>query len=211
MNQHAPAQTVPARRQRADGRRSRDAILDAAARLATVEGLDGLSIGNLAERTGMSKSGLYAHFKSKEELQLATIDRATEIFDAEVRNPARSQGDGLALLWGLADEFLSHLGRDVFPGGCFFAAVGAEFSTHPGRVKERIVMFNEEWFAELMGAATRAQAAGEIGDTPAPEQLVFEINALLLMGHTAYTISGDPSFLEASRRGLERLLGPRPR
>src|SRR6476660_5071888 len=104
MSQTAPTETATARRQRADGRRSRDAILDAAASLATVDGLDGLSIGNLAERTGMSKSGLYAHFKSKEELQLATIDRATEIFEREVLDPARAQGEGLRLLWALCDE-----------------------------------------------------------------------------------------------------------
>jgi AcrR family transcriptional regulator len=210
MNQLSTTDTATPRRQRTDGRRSRDAILDAAARLATIDGLDGLSIGNLAERTGMSKSGLYAHFKSKEELQLATIDRATEIFDEEVRTPARSKGDGLRLLWALCDEFLSHLERDVFPGGCFFAAVGAEFNTHPGRVKERIMTFNVEWMQELVGAATRALEDGEIGTTPAPEQLVFEINALLLMGHTAYTMFGDPAFLGRSRQGLERLLGPPP-
>lgn len=209
MNQTANTEATTERRQRADGRRSRDAILDAAARLATVDGLDGLSFGNLAERIGMSKSGLYAHFKSKEELQLATIDRATEIFDAEVRGPARSRGEGLDLMWALSDEFLSHLEREVFPGGCFFAAVGAEFDTHPGRVKERIEVFNREWTAELLEAATRARQTGEIGPTPEPEQLVYEINALLLMAHTSYTMFGDPSYLERSRRGLERLLGPR--
>ena len=208
VTQRPPTKAAPARRQRADGRRSRDAILDAATRLATVDGLDGLSIGHLAERTGMSKSGLYAHFKSKEELQLATIDRATEIFEDEVLEPARSQGDGLRLLWALSDEFLSHLERDVFPGGCFFAAVGAEFDTHPGRVNERIKVFLEDWQQELLGAATQAQKAGEIPATPEPEQLAFEVNALLLMAHATYTMFGDPSLLERSRRGLERLLGP---
>jgi AcrR family transcriptional regulator len=210
VNQPAPTQTATGRRQRADGRRSRDAILDTAARLATVDGLDGLSIGNLAEHTGMSKSGLYAHFRSKEQLQLATIDRATEIFENEVRTPARSKGEGLPLLWSLCDEFLAHLERGVFPGGCFFATVGAEFTTHPGRVKERIVAFNEGWIAELLGAATAAQHAGDIGTDPEPEQLVYEIDALLLMAHTTYAMSGDRTCLERARRGLERLLGARP-
>jgi AcrR family transcriptional regulator len=209
MNRQGTPERTP-RRERADGRRSRDAILDAAARLATVDGLEVLSIGHLAERTGMSKSGLYAHFKSKEELQLATIERANEIFEREVLAPARSQGEGIRLLWALADEFLSHLERDVFPGGCFFSAVGAEFDTHPGRVKERIARFTEDWGQELQAAAVDAQRSGEIGDTPDPAQLVFEVNALLLMGHATYTMFGDPSLLERSRRGLERLLGPRP-
>jgi AcrR family transcriptional regulator len=210
MNRPHVAETTHERRQRADGRRSRDAILDTAARLATVDGLDGLSIGNLAERTGMSKSGLYAHFRSKEELQIATIDRATEIFNVEVLEPAHARGKGLRLLWALSDEFLSHLKRDVFPGGCFFAAVGAEFSGHPGRVKERVVGFTVEWLQELEAAATQAQAAGELPSSPDPQQLVYEVNALLLMGHAAYTTFGDPAFLERSRRGIERLLGPRP-
>jgi len=206
-----PATTEPAeRRQRADGRRSRDAILDNAARLATVEGLDGLSIGRLAERTGMSKSGLYAHFTSKEELQLATIERAQEIFDAEVLVPARAEPDGLRRLWALSDEFLTHVEREVFPGGCFFAAVGAEFDTHPGRVRERIGVFIDGWVGELVAAAAAAQQAGELPADPDPEQLIYEVDALLLMGNAAYTMYGDPALLERARVGLARLLGPRP-
>jgi AcrR family transcriptional regulator len=197
------------RTQREDGRRSRAAILDTAARLATVDGLDGLSIGNLAEQTGMSKSGLYAHFKSKEELQLATIDRAAAIFEEQVRVPARAEADGLRRLWALAEEFLQHLERDVFPGGCFFAAVGAEFDTHPGRVREAIVAFTEDWGTELLAAATRAKDMGELPDGPEPAQLAYEVNAMLLMAHAAYTMYKDPAYLEYSRQGIERLLGPR--
>jgi AcrR family transcriptional regulator len=208
MNQQPATEPAPARRQRTDGRRSRDAILDTAARLATVDGLEGLSIGHLAEHTGMSKSGLYAHFKSKQQLQLATIDRANRIFETEVLEPARSTGEGIRRLWALADEFLSHLERDVFPGGCFFAAVGAEFDTHPGPVKDRIAAFTQDWAQELHAAAIQAQQAGELDDTRDLDQLVFEINALLLMGHTTYTMFRDPTLLQRSRRGLERLLGP---
>ena len=210
MNQPTPTAAPAQRRQRADGRRSRDASLDNAARLATVEGLEGLSIARLAERTGMSKSGLYAHFTSKEELQLATIERAQEIFETEVLRPARTKSDGLRRLWALSDEFLSHLERNVFPGGCFFAAVGAEFDTHPGRVKERIGVFIEEWVGELVAAAAAAQRAGELPADPDPEQLTYEVDALLLMAHAAYTMYGDPALLERARVGLARLLGPRP-
>ncbi len=198
------------RRQRADGRRSRAAILDTAARLATVEGLDGLSIGGLAERTNMSKSGLYAHFRSKEELQLATIDRATEIFGQEVLARAQARGHGLRLLWALCDEFLLHLERGVFPGGCFFAAVGAEFSNHPGRVKEQIVEFTMGWMDTLVAAAVEAQEAGELPAELDTVQLIYEVDAQLLMGHTAFAMFGDRTMLDRSRRGLERLLGPRP-
>jgi AcrR family transcriptional regulator len=201
---------TPTRRLRSDGRRSRDAILDTAARLATVEGLDGLSIGTLAERTGMSKSGLYAHFTSKQELQLATIGRATEIFEAEVLVPARGRGQGLALLWALCDEFLSHLERGVFPGGCFFAAVGAEFDSHPGPVKERVAEFVLDWMGELTDATREAVERGELPAGTDVEQLVWEVDALLLLAHAGHTMFGDRQHLERARRGLERLIGPRP-
>ena len=209
MNRQPAAEGHP-RREREDGRRSRSAILDTAARVATVEGLDGLSIGGLAERIGMSKSGVYAHFKSKEELQLATIDRAREIFAAEVVEPARERRDGRTRAWALADAFLTHLERGVFPGGCFFASVAGEFDTHPGRVKDAIMAFQDSWGRELATAVAEAQAHGELPAQPDAAQVVFEVNALLLMGHSSYTMYGDPALLEAARRGLERLLGPRP-
>jgi AcrR family transcriptional regulator len=205
-----PTTTDDGRRTRIDGRRSRDAILDAAARLATVDGLEGLSIGNLADRTGMSKSGLYAHFRSKEELQLATIGRATEIFQREVLDPAHREGEGVRLLWALCEEFLQHLQRGVFPGGCFFAAVGAEFDTHPGRVQEGIVEFLAGWEGELVGAAEGARAAGELPAGADPGQVAFEVNAMLLMAHATHTMFGDAAFLDRARVGIERLIGPRP-
>src|SRR5215813_5425076 len=103
------------------GERTRASILGEAARLATVEGLEGLSIGQLASSIGMSKSGLYAHFGSKEELQLATIETAQEIFDREVTTPGMAAPKG-EQLYAMCDAFLSHVEREVFPGGCFFAS-----------------------------------------------------------------------------------------
>src|SRR3954465_5807235 len=101
------------RAERADGIRSRQVILDAASKLATIEGLDGLSIGRLAEHIGMSKSGLFAHFGSKEELQLATIAKAREVFDAEVVDAALALPCGVARIEALAEGFLSHVEREV--------------------------------------------------------------------------------------------------
>jgi AcrR family transcriptional regulator len=210
MNQ-PPTHAVAPRRVRADGQRSRDAILDTAARLATVEGLMGLSIGNLAKHTAMSKSGLYAHFASKEALQLATIDRAVEIFDAEVVAPAHRHGQGLPLLWALCDEFLGHLERGVFPGGCFFASLSSELDTHPGPVKERLTEALQEWMGELVAAARQAVERGELDQATDAEQIGFELDAMLFMGHGAYIMYGDSAMLVRARRGIERLLGPRPR
>ena len=142
--------TQTTRKPRADGERCRHAILDASARLATVEGLNGLSIGGLADHTGMSKSGLYAHFKSKEELQLATIETAAGVFDAEVVEPGSAAPAGLFQALGALEEFLGHLERGVFPGGCFFASVAAEIDTRPGPVRDRIFEVIEDWVGALI-------------------------------------------------------------
>ena len=202
--------TAPTRRTRSDGERSRRTILDAAARLATVEGLNGLSIGGLADHIGMSKSGLYAHFKSKEELQLATIETAAAIFDAEVIVPAAAAPVGRARVWALANEFLSHLERGVFPGGCFIASVAAELDTRPGRVRDRIVEFIGSWVGDLREAVTAAQAAGEVEGDEDVEQLTFEINAMLMMANGAYVMDPNPEVLERARRGIAKLIGPPP-
>src|SRR3954447_13859208 len=120
------------RRRRSDGEQSRAAILDAAARLATVEGIEGLSIGRLADEVGMSKSGLFAHFGSKEDLQLATVETARAIFAAQVTAPAATAPTASERLRRLIDGYLRYTQVDTFPGGCFFASVLAEVSMRPG-------------------------------------------------------------------------------
>jgi AcrR family transcriptional regulator len=199
------------RRPRSDGIRSRRAILDASARLATIEGLNGLSIGGLAEHIGMSKSGLYAHFTSKEELQLATIDTAGEIFNAEVVVPGSAAPAGVGRVWALSEAFLAHLERGVFPGGCFFASVAAEVDTRPGRVRDRIFEVITDWVGALSDAVAGAQAAGEIDSAEDPEQLAFEIDAMLLMANAAYVMEPGPEVLERGRRGIAKLVGPPPK
>jgi AcrR family transcriptional regulator len=181
----------PERKPRSDGQRSRRTILDAAAKLATVDGLDGLSIGRLADHIGMSKSGLYAHFGSKEELQLAAIETANAIFDQEVVAPAEQATSPLEKLEVLCEQFLSHVERGVFPGGCFFASAAAEFDTHPGAVKERISEFQRDWTDRLAQLVRAAQAAGEIRADEDPDQLVFELNGYLLMANMAFLLYGS--------------------
>jgi AcrR family transcriptional regulator len=194
-----------ARRRRADGERSRAAILDAATQLATVEGLDGLSIGRLAEHIGMSKSGLYAHFGSKEELQLATIDAASEIFVREVIEPARS-AEGAARLQAIADAFLSYLDRRVFPGGCFFAAAQAELDTHPGPVREKLRETGSRWHDYIERQVRGAQEMGELDPNEDPAQLAFELDAMLKMATAVFVLHDEPEALERARRGVQALL-----
>lgn len=193
--------TQPTRRRRADGERSRRAILLAAARLATVEGLDGLTIGRLADETGMSKSGLFAHFGSKEELQLATIGMAEEIFEEDVLGPALEY-EGRRRVEALSERFLSHIDRKVFPGGCFFASAAAELDTRPGRVRDRVVENLRQWTTLFDAALAEAQARGEIAPSADRGQLVFEINAMLAEANGLYLLFDDPRYLDMARRAI---------
>ncbi len=206
--------SVGERRRRSDGERSRRTILDAAARLATVEGIDGLSIGRLAQTIGMSKSGLYAHFGSKEELQLATITSAETVFDTDVVHPAMDSGEGLARVEALCERFLSHVERGVFPGGCFFASVAAELDTRPGPVRDRIVAFQSGW-TELVASGLRAgQRQRELDADANIEQLTFEINAMLAHANTVFLLQGSHQAFDWARRAIRDRLeraAPAPR
>jgi AcrR family transcriptional regulator len=193
-------------RRRSEGERSRQTILEAAARLATVEGLEGLSIGRLADEVGMSKSGLYAHFRSKLDLQLATIDTADEVFRREVVEPGRTAAPGTARVLALCDAFLSHVERGVFPGGCFFAAAAAEMNVRPGPLRDRIAEWVAGWMQAIGDAVREAQAQGEISSDVDPAQLAFETNALLVGANLAYPLFGDPSILQRARLGIRERL-----
>ena len=194
------------RKRRRDGERSRNAILHQAAQLATVEGLSGLSIGRLADAVGMSKSGLFAHFGSKEELQLATIEAAGVIFAAEVVDPALAEPSGVGRLRALAEGFLDHVGRQVFPGGCFFASVAAEMDTHPGPVRDKAFEVVADWSAHLVAAVRAAREEGTLAPAEDAEQLAFEIDAYLLLANAEFVISREPASLDRARRAIARRL-----
>src|SRR4051812_9947348 len=188
------------------GEASRAAILLTAAKLATTKGLDGLSIGDLAAEVGMSKSGLYAHFKSKEELELATIETAAVIFDREVLQPAAAAPVGAARLGALVEAFLSHLERRVYPGGCFFAAVASELDTRPGPARDRVAQVLDKWQSLLRQCILDAQASGEIDPSAEVAQAAFEIQAMLLAGNFQFVLTNDPARLRQARKGVEHVL-----
>ena len=203
MNQPNRAQRNP----RADGERTRAAILSTAASLATVDGLEGLSIGNLAAATGISKSGLYAHFGSKQELQLATVDEAERIFTAEVIQPALSARPGLAQLTTVCEAFLSYVQRRVFPGGCFFAATALEMGTHPGPIKERVAAIQSGFTALLRTFAATALEQHELPAREDPDRLAFELHAILLGADTKFILNDDPAALDLARQVIRQRLG----
>jgi AcrR family transcriptional regulator len=193
------------------GERTRNAILERAAALATEEGLEPLSIGRLAEATGMSKSGLFAHFGSKEDLQLATVDHAASLFVAEVIEPARAAPKGLARVWALCDHMIDYSEGQVFPGGCFFAAASFEFNNRPGAVRDRIQEMIGSWLSYLEHAVEQAQEAGELDRSVSAREIAFQLDAFAQAANAQYQLFRDERVFEEARRAVrERLDSLRP-
>jgi AcrR family transcriptional regulator len=195
-----------AKARKARGDRTRQAILEVAVDVASAEGLEGLTIGRLAAELSLSKSGLFAHFGSKEELQLATVEAARDIFIREVIRPSFEVGKGLARLWKLCDVWLAYVRREVFRGGCFFAAAAAEFDGRPGPVRDRVAGIMKEWLATLRVSINEAREAGQLDTDADPTQLAFELNALEMGANWAFQLHGDrQAFTRARIAMLERL------
>jgi AcrR family transcriptional regulator len=193
-----------ARRRRSDGERSRNAILREAGQLATVEGINGLSISRLADAVGMSKSGLFSHFGSKEELQVATIEAARDVFTAQVIEPALAVPAGLERLRQLAENFLRYVEGGLYPGGCFFASVAAEVAMRPGPVRDGAVQVLDEFSQQLGTAARDAQDEGAIDSSEDAGQLAFELAAYLFLANAQFAVSQDSEPIESARHALER-------
>ena len=195
------------RKQRADGGRTREAIVREAVSLATLDGLEGLSIGNLAAALDMSKSGIYAHFGSKQELQLATVEEAGRIFQAEVIEPALAAAPGLAQLVAVCDAFFDHLVRHTFPGGCFFAGAALEMGTRPGPVKEQIAAFQDRFTGLIRQFVLAAVEQHELPADEDPAALTFELNGIILAANTNFVLHADPAALDMARTIVRRRLG----
>jgi AcrR family transcriptional regulator len=187
----------------AKGTQTREAILERAVDLASEEGLEGLTIGRLADELGLSKSGLFGHFGSKEGLQLATIEAAADRFVREVVEPVRDVEPGAARLRALCDHYIGYLEREVFSGGCFWAAAAAEFDARPGPVRDAVEAASAAW---LRGLESEAALAG-VED---PAQLAFELQSLAQGANFAYQLFGDREAFARARRAVDRLLPPAP-
>ena len=198
---------VESKGRKAQGERTRKAILETAVHIASAEGLEGLTIGRLALELSMSKSGLFAHFGSKEELQVATVEAARAIFIREVIQPAFEATQGLLRLWKLCDIWLAYVQSGVFRGGCFFAAVAAEFDSRPGPVRDRIAEIMKEWLSTLRSAIVEAQNAGHLNKEIDANQLAFEFNSLELGANWAFQLYGDPRAFKRAREAILERLG----
>jgi AcrR family transcriptional regulator len=183
--------------------RTRAAILEQAVDIASVEGLEGLSIGKLASELQMSKSGLFAHFGSKQELQLATLGAAAQRFYAEVIAPALVQDEGQARLRAYCSGYLDYLERKVFAGGCFWAGAATEFDDRPGAVRDAVSAGVLAWLGEL---ERQAAAAG----IEAAAELAFELYSLGLGANTCSRLLGDERAFERARNAIEQRLSQLP-
>jgi AcrR family transcriptional regulator len=195
------------RQPRADGERTREAILRVAVSLATVHGLEGLSIGGLAGALDMSKSGVYAHFGSKQDLQLATIDEADRIFHAEVIEPALAASPGRAQIIAVCDAFFDHLARRTFPGGCFFAGATLEMGTRPGPVKERVAEFQGEFTGLIRRFVVTAIEQGELDAGEDADALTLELNGIILAANASFVLRGDDRVLLLAKAVVRRRVG----
>ncbi|MET7331662.1 TetR/AcrR family transcriptional regulator [Nonomuraea sp. NPDC005650] len=194
------------RRSAAEALGTRAAILERSVAISSAEGLEGLTIGRLALELGMSKSGVLGHFGCKEALQLAVLDRAGEIFRAEVWEPARPAAPGLTRLRALCETWISYLERGVFPGGCFFVAAAHEFDGRPGPVRDVVEARFDAWRGRLRKEARRAVDAGELPSGADPDQLAFELLGAVMALNHALQLHRDPEAPSRARHAVRTRL-----
>jgi AcrR family transcriptional regulator len=190
----------------ARGERTRKSVLDAAVAMASVEGLEGLSLSRLAMTLGVSKSGLFAHWPDKLHLQLAIVEHAVRQWTELIIAPALTEPSGVRRLRALHEHRVAFYEAEILPGGCFFATVEHEFDDWPGPVRDAIALALVNWLDLLVRVATRAIELGELRPDTDPEQLAFEIHAL---GEAAVThlrlLPGRDTVGLARRAVLSRL------
>jgi AcrR family transcriptional regulator len=188
------------------GEKTRVAILDEALRLASVLGLEGLSIGRLAEELDLSKSGLFAHFDSKENLQVALLERAGERFAETVVRPALAERAGEPRLRVLFERWLEWPKHVPQPGGCIWVTAAIELDDRPGAARERLVALWREWLATIAQVVRRGQEIGEFRPNLDPEQLAFELNGIALAWHLETRLLGNALARQRAGAAFERLV-----
>lgn len=184
------------------GNRTRQSVLRRTVEIASVEGLEALSVGRLATDLQLSKSGVFALFGSKQELQLATVREASRVFVAKVVEPAREGPAGIGRVWRLCEAWLEYSERRVFPGGCFFYGVLAEFDAREGAVHDALVAAQRDWAAYVEGQVEEARAAGELGADTDAGQLAFELIALMESANALSVLHGETVAYRRARVGI---------
>ena len=188
------------------GARSRRAVTGRAVEIASLDGLDGLSFGRLADDLDISKAGIQTLFRTKERLQLATVEAAQEAFVDAVVRPALDSRAGVARLRALVDGWIDYAAQPLFPGGCFWGANLPIFDSRPGPVRDALLRQQRAWVTTLATQFRRAGAAGEIADLD-PEAAAFQVSAVLHAVNLALRL-GDDDSVTMARRVVDGLLAP---
>lgn len=189
------------------GEQTRERILDAAQAIASREGLEGLTIGGIAERLKMSKSGVFAHFGSREDLQIAVIDDYARKFLDAVFFPALKLPRGLPRLTAMFENWLHRVQFVEIPNGCVFVSGAVEFDDKEGPVRDRMVAVNRAWQGEMRKAALLAIDVGHLNQDSDPDQLVFELYGVMLSLHHDARLLRDPRAVERARTSFGRTIG----
>ncbi len=188
------------------GERTRRGILETSVDIASAEGLEGLTIGRLAKDLGMSKSGLFAHFGSKEDLQIATINIAREIFVEEIVLPIIDMEGGLKKLLAMLENWISYVERNVFRGGCFFFAASAEMDDRPGKVRDFVAELTNAWVIALEDEIKQAISLGEIDKSTDVDLLVFQLHGFVQEANWFYRLHERPEAFDYARKSIQQVL-----
>jgi AcrR family transcriptional regulator len=195
------------RRSNEEAAKTRAAIIDQAVQTASIEGLEGVTIGRLADDLGMSKAGVIGHFGDKVTLQRATFHQAQKIFTAEVWERAKDKPRGIPRLSAVCDAWIKHISNSPFPGGCFMCTVATEWDAREGDIHDEV---RDSWRLWLRVLAREAQIARESGDLPAdtdPDQVAFELNAIAMALNQSQQLFEDRRGPARARRAVRRVLG----
>ena len=186
---------------------TRAAVTQEAVERASVDGLEGLTIGGLARETEMRKSSVFSLFGSKQDLQLATLEAAIAQFTEEVWGPVADQRPGLPRLLALCDSWLAYHEREVMPGGCFLTTATIEYDARPGPLRDAVAQTMRRWLGVLEREAAIAVEAGEMPPDRDPADVAFQLNALAAAASYGFQLWRDPAILARARRSMRRALG----
>ena len=182
--------------------KTRQEILRTSMDIASAEGLEGLSIGRLASELNMSKTGIFAHFGSKEQLQLATVDAAKQVFLEQVVQPSLTHPRGIPRLRAMLENWIGYVERIVFRGGCFFAAASAEFDSRPGPVRDEIASLTKAWLIALQDEIAFARSSKELKTHCDPVQVAFELHAYVQEANWTFKLFNDKSAFSHARQAI---------
>jgi AcrR family transcriptional regulator len=195
------------RRSAADVADSRASAVEAAIDIASIEGLEGITIGRLANELGMSKSGLIGRFGDKQAMQRAVLAAAVERFTDAVWRPAKRAEPGLPRLEAIIDAWIGHLRDGVFPGGCFVTTASVEYDSRPGALHDDVSGVVRGWLGVLEAEARRAREAGDLAADREPADVAFELHSLASGGSVAGRLTADAIALDRTRAAMRRAIG----